>query len=50
MPLFGAANILRVLTMKRLRPDSVNWMEGKRFEAGTTKEAMRTWLENVIVK
>lgn len=30
--------------------DSVNWLEGKRFEAGTTKETMETWLENVIVK
>lgn len=30
--------------------DSVNWLEGKRFEAGTTKEAMETWLKNVITK
>jgi len=25
-------------------------LEGKRFEAGTKKETMETWLENVIVK
>ena len=36
--------------LHELCSDSVNWLEGKRFEAGTTKEAMRTWLENVIVK
>ncbi len=36
--------------LHELCSDSVNWPEGKRFEAGTTKEAMRTWLENVIVK
>ncbi len=30
--------------------NSVNWLEGKRFEAGTTKEAMETWLKNVITK
>lgn len=30
--------------------DSVNWLEGKCFEAGTTKETMKTWFENVIVK
>ncbi len=36
--------------LHELCSDSVNWLEGKRFEAETTKEAMRTWLENVIVK
>lgn len=30
--------------------DSVNWLEGRRFEAGTAKETMGNWLENVIVK
>ena len=33
-----------------LCPDSVNWMEGKRYEAGTMKETMENWLENVRVK
>lgn len=36
--------------LHELCSDSVNWLDGRRFEAGTTKEAMETWLENVIVK
>ena len=36
--------------LHELCPDSVNWMEGKRFEAGTMKETMENWLENVRVK
>ena len=40
----------RADNLHELCSDSVNWLEGKRFEAETTKEAMRTWLENVIVK
>ena len=35
--------------LHELCPDSVNWMEGKRFEAGTMKETMENWLENVRV-
>lgn len=30
--------------------DSVNWLDGKRFESRTTKEIMRAWLESVIGK
>lgn len=30
--------------------DSVNWLNGKRFEAGTTKEIMKAWLESAIQK
>ena len=30
--------------------DSVNWLNGKRFEAGTTKEIMKAWLESIIGK
>lgn len=36
--------------LHELCPDSVNWLEGKRFEAGTTKETMKSWIENMIVK
>ena len=36
--------------LHELCPDSVNWMEGKRFEARTMKETMENWLENVRVK
>lgn len=36
--------------LHELCSDSVNWLEGKRFEAGTTKETMENWLENMIVK
>ena len=36
--------------LHELCSDSVNWLEGKRFEAGTTKEAMEIWLESMIGK
>lgn len=30
--------------------DSVNWLEGRRFEAGTTKESIESWLESMNIK
>lgn len=30
-----------------LCPDSVNWLEGKRFEAGASREAVEEWLKSV---
>lgn len=30
--------------------DSVNWLEGKRFEAGTSKEVLEEWLESLGIK
>ncbi|MFR2737511.1 MAG: flavodoxin [[Clostridium] innocuum] len=33
-----------------LCPDSVNWLEGRRFEAGTTKESVEGWLESMNIK
>ncbi|MBO5092996.1 MAG: flavodoxin [Lachnospiraceae bacterium] len=36
--------------LHELCPDSVKWLEGRRFEAGTTKEAMENWLEGAILK
>lgn len=30
--------------------DSVNWLDGKRFEAGTTKENVKAWLEGAMGK
>lgn len=30
--------------------DSVNWLKGKRFEAGTTKETLEEWLGNIDIK
>ena len=34
--------------LHELCPDSVDWLDGKRFEAGTTKETMKAWLEDTI--
>lgn len=36
--------------LHELCPDSVNWLEGKRFEAGTTKETMEDWLKSLFRK
>lgn len=36
--------------LHELCSDSVNWLEGKRFEAGTTKEAMKNWIESTLMK
>lgn len=36
--------------LHELCPDSVNWLEGKRFEAGTTKETMENWIESMNIK
>ncbi|MEY8390498.1 flavodoxin [Lachnospiraceae bacterium 45-W7] len=33
-----------------LCPASVNWLEGRRFEAGTTKESIENWLESMNIK
>lgn len=33
--------------LHELCSDSVNWLDGRRFEAGTTKEAMRNWLADL---
>ena len=30
--------------------DSVNWLEGRRFEAGTTKEILEEWLGDMEIK
>lgn len=30
--------------------DSVNWLEGKRFEAGTTKEMLEGWFEDIDIQ
>lgn len=34
--------------LHELCSDSVNWLDGKRFEAGTTKEAIEEWLRSCI--
>ena len=31
-----------------LCPDSVKWLEGRRFEAGTSRETMEEWLNDII--
>lgn len=36
--------------LHELCSDSVNWLEGKRFEAGTTKEAMEDWIQSIFGK
>lgn len=36
--------------LHELCSDSVNWLEGRRFEAGTTKESMEDWLESILAK
>lgn len=36
--------------LHELCPDSVNWLEGKRFEAGTTKETIVSWIESIGLK
>lgn len=36
--------------LHELCSDSVNWLEGKRFEAGTTREMMENWIENMNIK
>lgn len=36
--------------LHELCSDSVNWLEGKRFEAGTTKKSMENWLQSVLRK
>lgn len=36
--------------LHELCPDSVNWLEGKRFEAGTTKGTMENWIESMNIK
>lgn len=33
-----------------LCPASVNWLEGRRFEAGTTKESIESWLESMDIE
>lgn len=30
--------------------DSANWLEGRRFEAGTTKKTLEEWLGNMEIK
>lgn len=35
-------------SLHELCPDSVNWVAGKRFEAGTTKDAIKQWLDSGI--
>lgn len=36
--------------LHELCSDSVNWLEGRRFEAGTTKEAMENWFQSIFRK
>ena len=36
--------------LHELRPDSVNWLDGKRFEAGTSKEVLEEWLGSLGIK
>lgn len=36
--------------LHRLCPDSVNWLDGSRFEAGTTKESLESWLADMNIK
>lgn len=36
--------------LHELCSDSVNWLEGRRFEAGTTKEAMDNWFQTIFRK
>lgn len=36
--------------LHELCSDSVNWLEGKRFEAGTTKGTMENWIESMNIK
>lgn len=35
-------------SLHELCPDSVNWLAGKRFEAGTTKDTIKQWLDSSI--
>ncbi|MCI8462413.1 MAG: hypothetical protein HFG25_05650 [Lachnospiraceae bacterium] len=35
--------------LRTLCPDSVYWMEGKRFEAETEKEALEEWLDDMDI-
>nr|WP_300810848.1 flavodoxin [uncultured Acetatifactor sp.] len=30
-----------------LCPDSVEWVEGMRFEAGTARDAMEEWIQSI---
>lgn len=36
--------------LHELCPDSVNWLEGERFEAGAAKDAVRQWLDSSITE
>lgn len=36
--------------LHELCPDSVNWLDGKRFEAGTSKEVLEEWLGSLGIK
>nr|WP_300785158.1 flavodoxin [uncultured Acetatifactor sp.] len=33
-----------------LCPDTVEWAEGRRFEAGTSRDAMEEWLSSIGVR
>lgn len=35
-------------SLHSLCPDSAKWLEGKRFEAGTSRETMEEWINDVI--
>lgn len=36
--------------LHELCPDTVEWVEGRRFEAGTSKDTMEEWLSSIEVK
>lgn len=36
--------------LHELCPDSVNWLDGKRFEGGTTREGIESWLESMHIE
>lgn len=38
------------VNLHTLCPDSVQWVEGKRFEAGTSRDTMEEWLGSIGVK
>ena len=38
------------VNLHTLCPDSVEWVEGKRFEAGTSRDTMEEWLGSIGVK
>ena len=38
------------VNLHTLCPDSVEWVEGKRFEAGTSRDTMEEWIQSIGIQ